>query len=398
MLLDNTILKNIRDAFQDSNINFLVGSGASMPYLKTLNNIEKLLEILDKDDDGSDKYLIARVSIYKRFYDVVIDKNIDVLVDDPAASSVIQSYRTWLETINYLMLRRKSTLLDKQVNLFTTNVDLFFEKSLDGSDLEYNDGFGGRFNPKFNLSNFKKTQHKKSLQYDNKSEIPIFNLMKLHGSLTWALDDESNIRFSHKLEQVKKLREIKLNVKNLVKVDDDTKYDALIAAAHKLGRADTSLADFRTEYEKLSIINPDKNKFKQSLLNENYYELLRLYTNELEKENTLQFVFGFSFADEHIRHVTMRTANANPTLVIYIFAHSNKAALEIEQNIKLSDAKNNNIKIITPPLDKPDDIKSDKFKYDLNTFCEKVFSDLLTEDDKIITLKIKGSELSETKN
>ena len=76
---------------------------------------------------------------------------------------------------------------------------------------------------------------------------------------------------------------------------------------------------FIDEYENLLIINPTKEKFRSSVLNRNYYELLRIYSTELEKENTVLFVMGFSFSDEHIREVTIRAANSNPTLKVYIF-------------------------------------------------------------------------------
>jgi len=53
------------------------------------------------------------------------------------------------------------------------------------------------------------------------------------------------------------------------------------------------------------------------LFNQIYYDLLRIYANELDKENTLLIVDGFSFADEHILEITQR-ALKNPTLLIII--------------------------------------------------------------------------------
>src|SRR5690606_29146795 len=52
--------------------------------------------------------------------------------------------------------------------------------------------------------------------------------------------------------------------------------------------------------------------------NVHYYELLRIYANHLERENSVLFVLGFSFADEHILKITQRVAKSNPTLLIYI--------------------------------------------------------------------------------
>jgi hypothetical protein len=51
-----------------------------------------------------------------------------------------------------------------------------------------------------------------------------------------------------------------------------------------------SLGDFATSYKKLMIVNPAKTKFEDTLLNQYYYDLLRIYSNELEKENSVLFV------------------------------------------------------------------------------------------------------------
>ena len=105
--------------------------------------------------------------------------------------------------------------------------------------------------------------------------------------------------------------------------------DAALAAAENR-TVDASVDAFFAAYDELVIVNPTKDKFKHTLLNQTYYELLRLYSNELEKENSILFVMGFSFADEHIREITLRAANSNPTLMIYVVAHSSRAKTEIE--------------------------------------------------------------------
>jgi hypothetical protein len=92
------------------------------------------------------------------------------------------------------------------------------------------------------------------------------------------------------------------------------------------------------------IVNPSKKKFKDTVLNETHYDLLRIYSNELEKENSVLFVMGFSFADEHIRELTLRVANTNPTSIIYIFVHGE--ASDIYRELK-SKAKNRNICLLT---------------------------------------------------
>ena len=169
------------------------------------------------------------------------------------------------------------------------------------------------------------------MHYDNVYELPVFNLMKLHGSLTWnKVSNKEDILFDNNLSLVKNLKNIHLNntlismQDAIKKLNNDLNIDKLIPYMKKnINKYDIngSIDKFIKEYNKLAIINPTKEKFKETVLNSNYYDLLRIYSTELEKENTVLFVMGFSFSDEHIKEVTVRVANQNPTLKIYIFAH-----------------------------------------------------------------------------
>lgn len=403
--LNITELKNI---VQDCNINFLLGSGMSMPHLSTLGKIEQsLTELADKKEKGevaNSQEKIIRVSLYKKFFDGAIIKNLEILKDGNDTSNVLGHYKTLLKTLNSILLKRKSTILNKQVNLFTTNVDVFLEKSLESTNVEYNDGFSGRFDPLFNLTNFKKSFFKTSLHYDNTSELPVFNLMKIHGSLTWekrkiANKKDMDIFFDQNLKIVEDVKNKIISNNIIIDIDElrekrknevkDKKYeltiDDLISEAN--GKSpDASVDKFIAEYEKLAIVNPTKEKFKETVLNRNYYELLRIYSNELEKENTVLFVAGFSFADEHIRDVTVRVANSNPTLKIYIFSHSSNIDVGTQQ---IQDEVNNNTVEIVTPSQKENDKKEmvDDFKYNLQNLNEEAFGKLLekiggTEDKK----------------
>lgn len=372
-------INELKDIVQDCNINFLLGSGLSMPYLSTLGKIEQFLtELTEKKEKGeitNDQEKIIRVSLYKNFFDGAILKNLEVLKNSSEARDVSNNYKTFLKTLNLILLNRKSTILNRQVNLFTTNVDVFLEKSLESTNVEYNDGFSGRFDPLFNLTNFKKLFFKTSLHYDNISELPVFNLMKVHGSLTWDRKEKENISFSFDLGIVKKIKSKIVLSNKLIEIKDNTTIDALITQVNSK-TPDNSVDEFIAEYEKLAIINPTKEKFRETVLNHNYYELLRIYSNELEKENTVLFVAGFSFADEHIRDVTVRVANSNPTLKIFIFSHTGN----IDEGIQKIQTKsnNNNIEIVTPDQTENDKKEMvDDFKYDFHNLNEKVFSELL---------------------
>ena len=246
------------------------------------------------------------------------------------------------------MIKRRSTLIGKQANLFTTNMDLFLDKTLEDLNLEYNDGFSGKLNPTFSTSNYRKSIFQKSPHYENQAEIPLFNLFKLHGSVTWKAQEDKIIfdknlsilndvkktdpgndliiEFNHENGEPKKIKKL---ISDAVNYQKSKKVDAFLSA-----------------YSQMVIINPTKDKFSTTTTQYTFYELLRMYSNELEKENSVLFVFGFSFADEHIREITKRVANSNPTLLVCVFAYDLNAKNDIASKLVLTDFKFNNLEII----------------------------------------------------
>ena len=198
----------------------------------------------------------------------------------------------------------------------------------------------------------------------------------MHGSLSWEIEN-NDVIFSFDLKHVKEVASKTITPGHILDIPADATIDTLIAAsAGKTTDATTNA--FIDAYEKLLIVvNPQKEKFKHTLMNQTYYELLRLYSNELEKENTVLFVMGFSFADEHIREITLRAANSNPTLIIYVIAHSSEAKAEIEARFGENNIKNNNIEIIAPEQEKVGGVEAHKFKYDFPTINMNIFRNLL---------------------
>jgi hypothetical protein len=369
-------VEKLKEAIQDSNLNFLVGSGCSVPFFPTLANTEVLLTELDKEATlTSEQKEIVRASILGIYFENVIIKNPDVVDDtmvDANRDLVLNNYKEFLVALNTIVLKRKSSILNKQVNVFTTNIDVFFEKALELTQLEFNDGFYGKFNPIFSLTNFKKSLFKRSLHYDNTSEIPVFNLLKVHGSLTWKTETHRIVYSALKgIEAITALwNPIKAKVINFNPTD---KISHFVKEVSRF-KYDPSYSEFLRAYLELAIINPTKDKFQDTILNLNYYELLRVLSNELEKENSILFVMGFSVADEHIREILLRAANSNPTLLILIFAYDSSAKKDIEQNIANGNTtiRYNNIHIIEPP--------SGKF-HDFKFLNENVFREILNKID-----------------
>lgn len=389
-------VEKLKDLIQSCHINFMLGSGISRPYLSTLNNIETLLTELSKQKDlESDVCDRIKASIYKVYFSEVMWPNdkeykcLDGKEDERGTKAsfdlTLNNYKSFLIFLNEILLFRYSGILNKQINLFSTNIDLFVEKAIEETKHEFNDGFKGRLQPTYDLSNFQKSYSKTTLQYENKSEIPVFNILKVHGSLNWEKDGDNIIHsdLSHVFEAHKQLE--KLDKESVLhSVDKDTTVKDLIETDELLGAAKMPPSSFLEAYEKILVVNPTKEKFERSVIDDKFYELLRLYANSLEKENSILFVLGFSFADEHIRDITLRAANSNPTLQIIVFAFDEKAKEDIQAELRINkgSSKNNNIKVISPieflNVNYPDkDVnkkKSQDIKYfDFKTIVNEVY-------------------------
>jgi len=261
------------------------------------------------------------------------------------------------------------------MNVFTTNIDTLIEKASEEVQVELNDGFKGSINQVFNEGNFQKSYSKTSLHFQNISEIPVFNLLKMHGSINW--NNEGNI-----ISNDYKLNAVHNTNTELQKIDSKFFVECADISAMSTNSvkiiADESFDknlfnSFFKQYENLIIVNPTKQKFVESVIELHFYELMRIYSNSLEKENSMLFVMGFSFADEHIAKITLRAANTNPTLLIVIFAFNDEQEIKYKEILKPT--PNNNILIITPTkfreANKEDDIKKEKIskivQFDLAT-------------------------------
>ena len=368
----------MRDMVQDCSLNFLLGSGLSTPYLQTLGNIESLLTQLEaRQSLSQEAATMVRASLYKRYFDGVLLRNPRILEPDAEVRPVLDNYCSFLKAISAILINRKSPILNKEVNLFTTNVDIFLEKALEDLEAEYNDGFNGRFRPSYSPVQFKKSHFKKSRHYDNMSEIPVFNLLKLHGSLTWRIHRPGQIVLSPDLKEVLEIsKKADAASSHLASLSQDT-IDDLVAAAGATKLDDTVKA-FVGAYESLLIVNPTKDKFRQTVLNDTYYDLLRIYSNELEKENSLLFAMGFSFADEHIRQLTIRAADVNPTLMIYVLAYDEDARASIAARFPASSIRNGNLRVIAPPPTQPrvPGQTTETVRFDLPTINKTFFEGL----------------------
>ena len=181
--------------------------------------------------------------------------------------------------------------------------------------------------------------------------------MKIHGSVTWSKDIIwGGIKYQQYQTQIRDFFkefsqlfdatiidkidahftaetpvEAEEQIKSLL---SDTVFDLLLA---KIDDYHRFIQTYKTSF---LIVNPTKEKFSDTLLNKNYYEILRIFSNELEKENSLLVVNGFSFRDEHILDLIKRSM-VNPSLKILVFVYNEEKTSDLQG--LFGTPKNNNI-------------------------------------------------------
>ncbi len=346
----------LRNFIQSSNINFLYGSGISSPYLATLGHIETWLTKLVTIPDDEDYKQVMEASLYKAYCNGVILKNKSFNPFDMDLEVTEEAYSNFFLICNELMNKRNSQILNKQINLFTTNIDLLAEKTMSNSGIELNDGFRGTIAPVYNESNFQISLSKSSLQFHKQSEVPMFNLIKIHGAVNWKEEDGIIISDRLLLDNIEKELS-KIDSSNFVELynpdGNDKSFNDVKQEAKNIAQnlPENTYNEFVKAYNKIVMINPTKEKFKTSVLDYHFYELMRIYSNSLERENSILFVMGFSFADEHIAKITKRAADTNPTLEIVVFAYNDEDVNNYKKNLEIEcGCCNNNILILTPRI------------------------------------------------
>ena len=107
------------------------------------------------------------------------------------AEAVLTSYAKFLRTLNRILLKRHSSILAKQANIFTTNVDMVFEVAFEQMGIDFSDGFSGKIRPRFDLGDFNTIRLRMASRFEQRSEVPVFNLVKIHGSAGWLQEKRS---------------------------------------------------------------------------------------------------------------------------------------------------------------------------------------------------------------
>ncbi|MCU7846931.1 MAG: SIR2 family protein [Candidatus Thiodiazotropha sp. (ex Lucinoma kastoroae)] len=199
----------------------------------------------------------------------------------------------------YKRLYQKTALRNKdlsRINVFTTNNDLCNEKALDNLNINYNNGFGGGLDRVFNPARFHYTFSKKidaNLEKFEPLESMVY-LYKLHGSISWV-EKEGNSLF---------------NIQEIPVVGGSSKPDS----DHVL-------------------IYPTPLKQSQSL-GSPYSDLIREFQTKLSQQNSVLFIIGYSFSDEHLNNIIYQSLASNSSISIVIFGEYPECPL-----VKISDSR-----------------------------------------------------------
>lgn len=275
-------------SLQSAHINYLIGSGASFPAVPVSGSVEQDIAVLyenNQEQEGRARMYAFLAGLQQPTNDLIAG------METAENAATVRNYAEYIGIIETVLTERRTNLLPKQATVFSTNYDLFIEKAALGYPaLRLNDGFArvpsldGRM--EYDSRTFFTTTSNSGNLYSYKVDIPCINLVKLHGSLSWKKDGEK-ILFS-------------VQKKDLLPEEG-------------------TAAEVRDFVDCYAVVLPQTTKFRTTLMDSTYYELLRIYNNELDRENALLIAFGFSFHDDHILKITKR-ALKNPTLRLMAFA------------------------------------------------------------------------------
>ncbi|WP_270224919.1 SIR2 family protein [Lactococcus lactis] len=286
---NNEIVKNLRKLAITKQLNFLIGSGTSYPAIPLMGMIK------EEKTEERNKMLAQKVKmVSSRLLE-------DISEIEQEISITLENYVEFISKIIDILNLSNSRQTPRTTNLFTTNYDLFIEKASDKVLHTYrfvfNDGASGYFERKLDSSNYNRTVSYKGLNDNYTNEIPSVTLIKPHGSMNWEKKDDSVL------------------IRNTI-VDSPV------------------------------IVKPTGYEEQETFYNNHFHEMLRVFQLELDKPQSVLFVIGFSFQDNHISKMIKR-AIQNPELIVYAFGFTDEDRHIYLENLGLTDERNNFI-ILTP--------------------------------------------------
>lgn len=316
-------IKQLRYFAMTKRLNFLIGSGTSVPAIPLMS----FFKSKDISDEEANNLLSDKVKeVSKKVIEDISSSN-----DEGNIKAVLKRYSEFIKVILQLLYHANSRQVTKNINIFTTNYDLFIEKSLDElmkyESFVFNDGSNGYFNRILDSANYNKSVAYRGLNDSYLNELPTLSLIKPHGSMNWEREQEDNILIRQSV------------VENPV------------------------------------VVKPTGLEGQETFLNNHFHDMLRVFQLELDKPQSILIVIGFSFQDKHIAKMLNRSLK-NPELNVFIFCYSESDKQTILTNLGLSDCPRN-LNIIVPneleekykSKQKKDD-GSEWFSFDISNLTE----------------------------
>lgn len=320
------IVRFLRDQLQLKNLSFLFGSGTSAPALPLMAGLyEEVKKEIEKTPTSLQSNLFYKVSmkaqgnleeilglLYARLsYYLGIEKNVDEDEESDTTKSLIEQIEGHILTqLNqnisdkcsskktsqkedcftstlevYEKFYRTLALRPKELSrlsVFTTNNDLFNETAMDNTNTMYINGFTPGLKRHFNPSLFYYTYSKRMDSTIDKYE-PVDNMVylyKLHGSVNWVEQESVGNKFY-----------------NIVEID-----------ATQSGSS--------AQNERV-MIYPTPTKQNKSL-GSPYTDIIRAFHHKLLQPNSVLFVCGYSFSDEHLNRIIYQALAANSSLNVVV--------------------------------------------------------------------------------
>lgn len=321
------------------NVNFLIGAGASVPMYPSLSFGKEFpsFEDVASHINISKQAKLVLYIYYFLYWIEPMGVNGEEFRRKYSDDKVFLNYKKLIEFF-YDYLQCESNENPKRINVFSTNYDLLFERAFDdflfnNPLIYFNDGSRGVFTKYVSNKNFYLNVTHSGYNDNYRREVPTVNLFKLHGSLSWKLFKEKIIvsenngiiikikEFINKLNiDSKQVDDIVTNSKNK---DVNVFVETLNRNVSELQLDDELLDDFYNTYSELPIINPNKYKFFETVSEQHYYQSIRSFSYELERKQSILIVFGFSFADEHIRDIFERSL-LNPELHVILISYDDE--------------------------------------------------------------------------
>ena len=319
------IVRFLRDQLQLKNLSFLFGSGTSAPALplmaglyeevkkeiektptslqsnlfykvsmKAQGNLEEILGLLyarlsyylgiEKDEGETEEYDTTQrlIKLIEGYILTQLNQNIsdkcseEISQQETPFTSTLKVYETF-----YRALAPRSKELSR-LSVFTTNNDLFNETAMDNTNTMYINGFTPGLKRYFNPSLFHHTYSKRMDSSIDKYE-PVDNMVylyKLHGSVNWVEQESVGNKFY-----------------NIVEID-----------------ATQSSSSAQSERV---MIYPAPTKQNKSL-GSPYTDIIRAFHHKLLQPNSVLFVCGYSFSDEHLNRIIYQALAANSSLNVVI--------------------------------------------------------------------------------